>query len=100
MMIDENEATKGDAEPATPRSDDLEVMRLLADGLTDYEIAHRLGISVITVRRRVQRLCRSLGARSRLQAMALTVSRGFLHPEKARGDSGVGTQRGRTVNYL
>ncbi len=99
-MIETNDSTNHESERPTPRPAELEVMRLLADGLTDYEIAHRLGISVITVRRRVQRLCRSLGARSRLQAMALTVARGFLHPEKARGENGVGSQRGRTINYL
>lgn len=56
-------------------------MRLLAQGLTDHEIGRRLGISVITVRRRVQRLSRALGARSRVQAMAMAVSRGWLEVE-------------------
>lgn len=56
-------------------------MKMLACGSNDYEVAHRLGVSVITVRRRVQRLCKFVGAKSRLQAMAVTVSRGWLAPE-------------------
>jgi DNA-binding NarL/FixJ family response regulator len=68
------------------RADELEVMELLAQGLTDHEVARRLSVSAITVRRRVQRLCRSLGARSRLQAMAWVVRLGLIDPWRADGD--------------
>lgn len=72
---------EGEVDDEAPPQEGLEIMKMLADGSTDYEVARRLGVSVITVRRRVQRLCKSVGARSRLQAMALTVANGWVTPE-------------------
>ncbi|MFJ3303913.1 LuxR C-terminal-related transcriptional regulator [Streptomyces sp. NPDC086549] len=48
-----------------------EVLRLLAQGLTDEAVALRLGVSVRTTRRMVARLMERLGARSRFQAGVL-----------------------------
>jgi LuxR family transcriptional regulator, maltose regulon positive regulatory protein len=55
-------------EPLTPR--ELEVLRLLARGLSNQEIAHELIIEVGTVKRHVNSLCGKLGVNSRLQAVA------------------------------
>lgn len=71
---------EGDRTEAPPE-EGLEIMKMLACGANDYEVARRLGVSVITVRRRVQRFCRFLGARSRLQAMAITVASGWVVPD-------------------
>jgi DNA-binding NarL/FixJ family response regulator len=54
------------------------VIRLLAQGLNDYQVAHRLGISIVTVRRRVQRFSKRIGARTRIQAMAFAVRWGWV----------------------
>ena len=44
------------------------MLRLLADGLTDREIADRLGISPRTVETHVGNVLRKLGVRNRAQA--------------------------------
>jgi len=65
------------ARGATPESDELdqllsaregEVLRLLADGLTDREIAGALAISPRTVESHVSSLLRKLGVRNRAEA--------------------------------
>lgn len=48
--------------------DETEVLNQLALGCTDSTAAHRLGISVRTLRRRVRNAMEKLGARSRFQA--------------------------------
>jgi DNA-binding NarL/FixJ family response regulator len=47
-----------------------EILELAAGGLTDKEIAHRLGISMATVRTHLQRLYRANGFRNRADAIA------------------------------
>lgn len=69
-----------------PPRDGLRVMQMLADGYSDPQIARILGISLVTVRRRAQRFCRSLGAKSRLQAMAEAVARGWVTPRVEEED--------------
>lgn len=54
------------------------LLQLLGDGLTDETVAHQLGISVRTVRRRVATLLRQLKADSRFQAGVLVARRGWL----------------------
>jgi LuxR family maltose regulon positive regulatory protein len=55
-------------EPLTPR--ELEVLRLLAKGLSNQEIARELIIEVGTVKRHVNSICGKLGVSGRLQAVA------------------------------
>jgi DNA-binding CsgD family transcriptional regulator len=52
----------------TPRQ--LEVLHLLDHGLSTPQIAHRLGISIETVRNHIRAVLRTLGVHSRLQAVA------------------------------
>jgi DNA-binding CsgD family transcriptional regulator/sugar-specific transcriptional regulator TrmB len=63
------------------------VLRLLALGETDEVVARRLGVSVRTVRRIASELMVQLGARSRFQAGARAVERGWLHAEQVRPTS-------------
>jgi LuxR family maltose regulon positive regulatory protein len=58
----------GLAEPLTAR--EIEVLRLMADGLTYEAIAQRLFVSVNTVRYHVKGLYGKLGAGSRAEAIA------------------------------
>jgi DNA-binding CsgD family transcriptional regulator len=57
----------------------LEVLGLLAEGLSTGEIAARLGISVTTVRNHVANLIAALGVHNRLQAV-IAASRAGLVP--------------------
>lgn len=52
---------------------ELEILRLLADGLTGEAIAGRLFLSPETVRTHVRNATAKLGARTRVQAVALAV---------------------------
>jgi ATP/maltotriose-dependent transcriptional regulator MalT len=49
---------------------EFEVLRLIADGLSNQDIADALIIAESTVRSHVYNLCQKLGARSRTQAVA------------------------------
>lgn len=60
----------------TPRA--REVLRLLAEGLHDHEIAERLGISVSSVRKHIGTAEGRLQARTRTQVMAIAVRHGLL----------------------
>jgi LuxR family maltose regulon positive regulatory protein len=55
-------------EPLTER--EREVLRLLLEGASNCEIAHRLVVSVNTVKRHVYNLCGKLGVQSRTQVIA------------------------------
>ena len=57
---------------------ELDVLALLADGLTNSEIAARLVVSVHTVRNHVANLSAKLGAHSKLEALSIAIRRGLL----------------------
>jgi DNA-binding NarL/FixJ family response regulator len=69
-------AAPPDASGLTPR--ELEVLRLVAGGETNAEIAHRLELSVHTVERHAANLYRKIGARGRADATAYAVRRGLI----------------------
>jgi DNA-binding NarL/FixJ family response regulator len=71
-----------------PSEEELEVMRLVAQGYKDAVIARRLEVAPVTVHRRVQRFCRRVGARSRPHAIAIAIARGWLEVEGERRDEG------------
>jgi ATP/maltotriose-dependent transcriptional regulator MalT len=60
----------------TPR--ELEVLRLIAEGLTNPAIAERLTISVGTVKAHTANIYTKLGVRNRVQALAVARDRAFL----------------------
>ncbi len=55
-----------------------EVLRLVARGLTDVDLAERLGIGAATARSYMQSVRKKLGVRSRSQAVALAIAAGLL----------------------
>jgi len=63
------------AAPLSPR--ELEVLRLLAAGESNRQIAHRLGLSPHTVERHVANLYRKIGARGRADATAYALRGGL-----------------------
>lgn len=60
---------------------ELEILRLLAEGRSQPEIAARLVISPKTVSTHIQRLLGKLGVHSRAQAVALAYQRGLVEPD-------------------
>jgi DNA-binding NarL/FixJ family response regulator len=60
----------------TPR--ELDVLKLLAEGLQHEEIGRRLGISSETVRTHLRKACDRLGAATRTQAVATALRMGLI----------------------
>ncbi len=65
----------------TPR--ELEILRLIAEGLSNQEIAHRLFLSVHTVKNHVHKVLETLGVHSRWAAVHHAIERGWL-PDRRR----------------
>lgn len=62
--------------------DDLELIRLIADGYSNPEISERVHLSVHTVKDRVSRVITKLGARSRAGVAARATEAGLLQPAR------------------
>jgi DNA-binding NarL/FixJ family response regulator len=83
-LIGEFAARTKDA-PAVPALDALtgrerEVMALVAEGLTNEEIAQRLFVSKLTAKTHVSRTMVKLGARDRVQLVVLAYESGLVRP--------------------
>lgn len=57
---------------------EIEILRLLSDGLKNAAIAKKLNIGEATVRFHVSNILRKLGAANRAQAVRLALERGFI----------------------
>jgi DNA-binding NarL/FixJ family response regulator len=65
----------------TPR--ELEILRLIADGLSNQEIASRLYLSVHTVKNHVHKVLETMGVHSRWAAVQHAIERGWI-PDRRR----------------
>jgi DNA-binding NarL/FixJ family response regulator len=62
----------------TPR--EVEVLQLIAEGLTNTEIAERLVVSAATVKSHVNHIFAKIGARDRAQAVVYAYAQGLAQP--------------------
>lgn len=65
---------------ATPSERELEVLRLMAAGLPNKQIADRMHVSAETVKTYVGRILEKLDAQDRAQAVMTAVGRGLIKP--------------------
>ena len=70
--------TSGDPAVTVPCPDDLRLLTLLVDGLTDEAIATKLDIGARTVQRRLRELIEAAGVRTRLQLIWQATRRGWI----------------------
>jgi DNA-binding NarL/FixJ family response regulator len=61
-----------------PTARELDVLRLLAEGLANKQIAHQLGVAEATVKTHVNGLMQKLGAASRTEAVTRAQAKGWL----------------------
>jgi DNA-binding CsgD family transcriptional regulator len=84
----ENEATnfkhESWSEPLTDR--EVDILRLLSEGLTNHEIAHELGLALETVKWYNKRIYSKLGVSNRAQAVSHATTLGLLN--SARQEQG------------
>lgn len=59
---------------------EVEVLQLVAEGMTNAAIAERLVVSLHTVRNHVARISRKLGAHSKLEALSIALRQGLVTP--------------------
>jgi DNA-binding NarL/FixJ family response regulator len=69
---------------SSPPNEELEVIRMMAQGLTDRTIANRLGVSMVTIRRRVRQFRNRVGARNRTHAIAIAACEEWIGPDECR----------------
>lgn len=77
-LVQEERSKSAPDEPASLTGRELKVLRLVADGKTNREIAHVLGLSVKTVEKGLEELFANLEVRSRAQAAVWAVRQGLI----------------------
>ncbi|MFB7373705.1 response regulator [Streptomyces sp. NPDC056222] len=70
----------GGSQPDGLTERETEVLRLVADGLSNQEIARRLGISTATVKTHINNLFAKIGVRDRVQAVRYAYQHGLVAP--------------------
>ena len=71
-------ASRRPPDDLTPR--EVEVLALIAEGLTNSEIAERLVVSAATVKSHVNHIFAKIGARDRAQAVVYAYANGIAQP--------------------
>jgi DNA-binding NarL/FixJ family response regulator len=75
--------------PKTLTTREIEILRFIATGLTNTEIAAKLFISPLTCKSHVSRILSKLDARDRTQLVVLAYESGLIVPGQAQGPLGL-----------
>ena len=75
----DEERREGPVLPETLSEREIEILRLMAKGESNEQIARRLWVSASTVKRSVRHIITALGASDRLQAILLAIDLGLLN---------------------
>ncbi len=92
IHAEETTTSATSALPPSLTTRELEILRLIATGLTNTEIASRLYISPLTCKSHVSRILAKLDARDRTQLVVLAYESGLVVPGQASGPGGVSPQ--------
>ena len=71
-------ASPSSGEAGGPSAREREILQLLAVGLTGEEVAERLVLSATTVQTHIRNAMRKLGARTRVEAITLSLAHGYI----------------------
>ncbi|MCW3043159.1 MAG: response regulator containing a CheY-like receiver domain and an DNA-binding domain [Actinobacteria bacterium] len=82
----------GSGVPSSLTAREIEILRLIAGGLTNAEIAEQLFISPLTCKSHVSRILTKLDARDRTQLVVLAYESGLVVPGQSGGPSEVHPQ--------
>ncbi len=92
-LAEESGGPRSSAVPRLTRRES-EVIKLLAQGLSNVQVADKLGLSMSTAATHVQNLMTKLGAESRAQAVARAVTAGLLELRDFKASDGEVWEKG------
>jgi DNA-binding NarL/FixJ family response regulator len=78
--------------PSSLTAREIEILRLIAAGLTNAEIGEQLFISPLTCKSHVSRILTKLDARDRTQLVVMAYESGLVVPGHSSGPSGATPQ--------
>lgn len=87
-----------DPRPSPYSAEEMRLLRMLEDGLTNKEMAQRLGFAESTIKSRFNRLYRRFGVSSRVQLLTAVMRKGIVDAQLTGGGSRETSERMREAS--